>query len=143
MSAQLGVFSDPAAAVADVLAGLVQAIYSGPKSLAGIQAGVMPAVRVSRTGGSDDLVNDTASLKVDVFAPDAATALSVARQCQQVLLSGPFVTGGPSFATEDGCIDRASTLSAPQLATDPDAAVTQCVTASYRIWMRRPSSQGG
>jgi hypothetical protein len=143
VSGELGVFSDPQAAVCDVLADLVQAAYAGPRGLAAIQAGVMPAVRVYRTGGADDLVNDTAAVKVDVFAGTAATALSVAQQCQQVLISGPFTSGGPSFATADGCIDRASTLSAPQLVTDPGAAVTQCVTASYRIWMRRPSSQGG
>lgn len=138
----LAPFSDPAAAVADVLANLVTVTYAGPRTLAAIQAGQLPAVRVIRNGGSDDLVTDTALVSVAVFAGDATAALSVAEACRQRLISGPFGAGS-GFATAGGCVDHAATLSSPQLATDPSAAVTQCVTASYRVTMRRPSAQGG
>ncbi len=131
----LAVFPDPCAAVAVIVADLVQLTYTGPRPLAAVQAGKLPSVRVYRTGGGADLETDTALLKADVFAGDADTALQVALQVQQRLISGPFA--GTSFATAAGTVDHADTVSSPQLATDPGAPVVQCATAAYRVTMRR------
>jgi hypothetical protein len=134
----LAPFGHPVEAVAAVLADLVAVTYTGPQPLTAIQGGALPAARVYRTGGGDDLVTDTALLKVDVFAGDAGTADDVARLCQQRLISGPFA--GTSFVTAAGIIDHAATLSSPLLATPPGGAQTQCSTASYRVTMRRPAA---
>lgn len=129
----LAPFADPQQALADLLGDLAAVAYAGARTLAAIQAGKTPAIRVNRTGGTDDLVTDISVMAVTVFAKDAATALSTAEACRQRL------TSDRCFGTAHGMIDRAVTLSAPQLVTSPDVAATQCATASYQISMRRPA----
>ncbi|HEX4018181.1 MAG TPA: hypothetical protein VHX15_15710 [Frankiaceae bacterium] len=129
----LAPFSDPQMAVADLLGDLAAVAYAGARTLTSIQAGKTPAIRVNRTGGADDLVTDISVMAVTVFAKDAATAMSTAEACRQRL------TSDMCLGTANGTIDRAVTLSAPQLVTSPDMAVTQCATASYQISMRRPA----
>lgn len=131
MSSNTGPFPDSKAAVAGLLADLVAVTYTGARTLASIQSGKLPAVRVMRTGGADDRITDVSALSVAVFAKDADSAEGIAEACRQRLAIG---SGIPTAA---GLIDRAETLSGPQLVTSPDVAVVQCVTASYRISMRR------
>lgn len=132
--ADLTAFADPAAAVADLLAPFA-AGGAGPRTYATLQAGPLPYIRVRRTGGSDDEITDTAVIDVSVFASDAATAVTVAEQCRQRLISASLA--GAGLDTAHGTIDQARTDIAPQLVTPPDLQVLQCAPASYRITMRR------
>jgi hypothetical protein len=131
----LGPYPDARAAVIDVLADLVAASYAGPATLASIQAGSLPAVRVTRTGGSDDGFTDTSDIAVAVFAGDATAAWSVAQACHQRLTS--LRLSGNNQGTPDGLIDHVQVTQSPQLVTASDTVAVQAATAAYQISMRR------
>lgn len=133
----LAPFPDPERAVADLLGDLVQASYPGARTLATIQSGKFPAVRVIRQpGGSRDRVTDRSVISVAVFAKDADSAKSIAEQCCQRLARGPFLSD-VSFQTQHGRIDGATVDQAPQMVTASDVTAVQCATATYTISMRR------
>ena len=131
----LGPYPDARLAVIDVRTGLAAAAYAGPRTLAGIQAGKMPALRVTRTGGSDDGVTDTSDISVAVFAGDADTAWSTAQACHQRLTS--LRLSGNDQGTADGLIDHVGVTQSPELVTASDSVAVQVATCSYQIMMRR------
>ena len=131
----LGPYPDARLAVIDVLSGLVAASYPGPCTLATIQAGKMPAVRVTRSGGGDDGVTDTSDITLTVFAGDAGTAWSAAQACHQRLTS--LRLSGNDQGTPHGLIDHVGVTASPELVTASDTVAVQAATAAYQIDMRR------
>lgn len=131
-----GPFPDPEAALADLLGDLAEAVYAGTQTLAAVTAGKLPAIRIKSTPGTDDRVTQVTPVSIDVFAPDRATAWSVAAAVRDRLLGGPFASP-VSWVTAHGRIDRARTIQAPTPLIPPNAALPQCTTASYRISTRR------
>lgn len=139
---RLAAFPDSAKVVANLLGALaaVEAAYAGPRTLAVIMAGKLPAVRAMRTGGGrirstgeSDRITDRPLVSVAVFAGDADTAVDLAMQCEQALTSERGIT------TAYGLIDMAEAIQGAQLVTSPDVTAVQCVTATYRVSMRRPA----
>lgn len=128
----LTVFPDAEHAVCDLLADLGTCGTETPASL----QSALPYIRVARTGGADDLVTDTASVSVDVFASGATEAMAVAEQARQRLTLGPFLAG-LQYRTAHGRIDRARTVAAPQQLPPTDSDNLRMAVASYRIEMRR------
>lgn len=142
----LGPWPNAAKAVAGLLGAVsgMAVSYSGPRTLAVIQSGKMPAVRVMHAGGSQarvtrhgypDRVTDTTYLAVAVFAGDADTASALAESCRQVLTSERGVT-----CPDGTLVDLAETMQSPELVTSPDSALPQCVTAAYIVTMRRTAA---
>lgn len=127
-----GVYPDATRAVCDLLASLGTCGTETPATL----ENDVPYIRVTRTGGSDDLVFDSSTVSVDVFAGDATTAKAVAEQARQRLVMGPFATG-VDYRTAHGRIDTARTVVAPQLLPPTDSDNLRLAVASYRITMRR------
>jgi hypothetical protein len=130
--ATLRAFPDVERAVCDLLAGLGA---TGTETPAGLQS-QLPYIRVTRTGGSDDRVTDTATVSVDVFAADATTAKAVAGQARQRLTMGPFLSDVP-FGTGHGRIDRARTVTGPQMLPASDGDNLRLAVASYSVALRR------
>jgi hypothetical protein len=125
-------FPDAERAVCDLLSSLGT---TGTETPAALQSEV-PYIRVTRTGGSDDEVTDTATVSVDVFAADADTAKATAEQVRQRLILGPF-SSDASFITDHGRIDRARTLAGPQVLPPTDSDNLRLAVASYSITLRR------
>jgi hypothetical protein len=125
-------YPDVTRAVCDLLEDLGT---TGTETPADLEAN-LPYIRVTRTGGADDLVTDTATVSVDVFAANATDAKDTAEQARQRLTLGPFGTG-TSFATGHGRIDRARTVTAPQMLPPTDTDNLRLVVASYQVQMRR------
>lgn len=125
-------FPDVTRAVCDLLGDLGT---TGTETPADLQSEV-PYIRVTRTGGADDLVTDTATVSVDVFAASASDAKDTAEQARQRLILGPFGTGTP-FVTDHGRIDRARTVTAPQALPPTDTDNLRLVVATYQVQMRR------
>lgn len=128
----LPVFPDVAHALCDLLADLGTCGTETPKAL----QSSLPYIRVTRTGGADDLVTDKANVSVDVFAANADDAKSVAEQARQRLTLGPFLAG-LEYRTAHGRIDKARTAVAPQLLPPTDSDNLRLAVASYQIEMRR------
>lgn len=123
---------DAERAVCDLLSSLGTTGTETPQAL----QSEVPYIRVTRTGGSDDLITDNANISVDVFAADASTAKSVAEACRQRLVRGPYRSDA-SFVTDHGIIDRARTLSAPLSLPPTDSDNLRLAVASYEISVRR------
>lgn len=130
----MGDFPDPELAVIDAVASLFTAgvTYAGARTLVSIASGKMPAVRAMRTGdsGSDD-VTDRSLISLTVFGADAGTAKALAEGCRDVLVPGYGI------GTAHGLIDAVRQDQGPRLATSPDTAQPQAVTAVYEVSMRR------
>jgi hypothetical protein len=130
----LSEFPDPEAAVIDAVSSLFSdgVTYPGARTLVSIQAGRMPAVRAMRTGDAgSDVVTDRAVISLTVFARDAGTAKALAESCRSVLVPGLGI------GTGHGLIDLVRQDQGPRLATSPDTALPQAVTATYTVSMRR------
>jgi hypothetical protein len=125
-------FPDAERAVCDLLGDLGTCGSETPKAL----QSELPYIRVNRTGGSDDLVTDTANVSVDVFAASLDDAKRVAEACRQRFILGPYRSDA-SFRTDHGQIDKAKTLSAPLPIPPTDSDNLRLVTASYEISVRR------
>jgi hypothetical protein len=125
-------FPDAERAVCDLLASLGT---TGTETPAALQS-ELPYIRVTRTGGADDRVTDTATVSVDVFAADATTAKAVAEQARQRLTMGPFLSDVP-FATGHGRVDRARTVTGPQMLPPSDGDDMRLAAASYQVSLRR------
>lgn len=102
-------------------------------------ASTLPYIRVTRTGGADDLVTDTATVSIDVFAVNAGDARTTAERVRQRLVFGPFRSGG-GFATAHGLIDRVTTVSGPVRLPPTNSGSLRMVVASYSVTMRRQAS---
>lgn len=126
-------YPDIAHAVCDLLASL--ATGADIETPADLQA-QLPWIRVTRTGGSSDLVTDSATLSVDVFAVGASQAAEVAEQVRQRLILGPF-RSDVSFRTDHGQVDRVRVAVDPTLLPPTDSDNLRLVTASYNVSMRR------
>lgn len=88
----------------------------------------MPFIRVTRTGGPSDHVNDYAYVDVDVFAGTYSVAEPLAERVRQ-LLTGPPLRAG------DVILDRISCESAP--AELPWAPGVRRFGATYLVVSRR------
>jgi hypothetical protein len=122
-------FPDVERAVCDLLADLGA---TGTETRPGMS---LPYIRVTRTGGTGDLITDLADVEVAVWAEDATEAKSVAELVRQRLIGGPY--RGASFATSHGKIDHAETTSGPVSLPPTDSDNLRLVTASYQVTMRR------
>ena len=131
----LGPYPDARLAVIDVLCDLVAAAHTGPRTLAAIQAGKLPAVRVTCTGAADDMVTQTSDIALAVFAGDCDTAWATAQACHQRLTS--LRLAGNDQGTAEGLIDHVAVTQAPELVTAADSTAVQAATAAYQIDMRR------
>lgn len=125
-------FPDAERAVCDLLGDLGTCGTETPKAL----QSELPYIRVTRTGGSDDLVTDAANISVDVFAASLDDAKAAAEACRQRLILGPYRSDA-SFVTDHGRIDKARTLSAPLPLAPTDSDNLRMVVASYQVSTRR------
>lgn len=133
----LPAYPDPERAVGDLLAALVAGGAVGSETPKGLQS-LVPYIRITRTGGSDNLVTDTATISVDVFAADLDDAKDIAGQALQILTT-PVSLGGVPKQTDHGTIDTAVTDVGPQTLPPADSDNLRLVVASYRVSMRRAS----
>lgn len=125
-------FPDAERALGDLLADLGTCGTETPLTL---QDG-LPYIRLSRTGGTDDLVTDTATVSVDVFAADASSAKNTAALVRQRLIRGPLLAD-VSFATAHGLVDQVRTAIGPQMIPPTDSDNLRLCAASYTVHMRR------
>jgi len=132
-AAPLTGFPDIPHAVCDLLASLANG--ADIETPADLQSQV-PWIRVTRTGGQSDLITDTASLVVDVFASGATEGATIAEKIRQRLITGPF-RSDVSFRTNHGQVDRAFCSVGPTLLPPTDSDNLRLVTASYNVSMRR------
>lgn len=124
--ADLAVFCDIEAAVIALIADIIPAATIAPPDLGSMG----PFARVSRFGGSDNLITDTARVDVDCFAATRAEAYAAAEQVRQRLLCAPHVIDTV------GTIDRAATLTSPNEVPWADPNLRR-FTASYSLTSRR------
>ncbi len=89
----------------------------------------LPFVRVTRIGGLDTRLFDTARVDVDSFGATRAVSYDLAEACRQRLLSYPQVTAA-------GVIDLVVTNAGPHEVPWGDTNVRR-FTASYSISARR------
>jgi hypothetical protein len=129
------VYPDAERALGDLLADLGTTGSETPSTL----QSDLPYIRLTRTGGSDDLVTDTSTVSVDVFAASADDAKATAEQIRQRLTWGPFISDVP-FNTAHGLIDRARTNVGPFMLAPTDSDNLRLCAASYIVSMRRASA---
>jgi GGDEF domain-containing protein len=91
--------------------------------------GLLPYVRVTRTGGGSGHVDDKAEADVDVFAVDASDALALAEDIRQYLTDAPRRSGARIF-------DRITCEVGPAEVA-PWAPQIKRVNAAYRVVSRR------
>lgn len=123
----LPAYSDTERAVCDVLAGITA---TGTETPVALQSEAS-YLRVTRTGGADDGITDTADVSVDAFAPDADTAKAVAEQARQLLL------GGLPASTPHGTVDQARIAVWTGMTPASDTDNLRLCAASYTVTMRR------
>lgn len=125
-------YPDVEHAVADLLADLGTCGTETRPSL----AATLPYIRITRTGGADDLVTDTSTVSVDVFGASADDAKATAEAIRQ-RLTRPASMLGVDRQTGHGRIDRAATVTGPNRLPPTDSGNLRMVVASYSITMRR------
>lgn len=123
--ADLSVFPDVAAALVVRLGSYGSTWEKLPADL----GAHLPAVRVRRTGGSGDRITDVQRIDVEVYATTYASAMSIGRQIEQTLISGPILSAGV-------VLDRVETEVGPHEAPYPDERM-RLVAATYRASVRR------
>lgn len=95
-----------------------------------------PALRVQRTGGSDNGVTDKPFVEVMSVGRTRAEAWELDGAVRQLILAcGGTVVSGV-------LVDSARTMTPPQQMPDPRTNV-RVVTSSYRMGFRRPSTFSG
>lgn len=124
---ELGAFPDAEDLAKELLADLtVQPVFTVlPEDL----QGRLPLQRVTRVGGGDDRVTDTARVVVETYGRTREEARALAEATRQRF-------GRRRARTAVGIMDRAVTEVAPHATTHPDPAV-RMRTAIYRMSMRR------
>jgi hypothetical protein len=104
-------------------------------------ATVLPFIRISRIGGTDDRITDTARVDVDCFQSTRVLVQTMAEGVRQHLIAGPYVV------LEGAVIDRITTLSGPfevawgasgSRSTSRGYDPIRRFTASYTVTARRP-----
>lgn len=123
--ADLTVFPDVEAALLELLDDLATCGTVVPSDL----DSRMPFVKVSRFGGGDDLISDTAFVDVDTFAVQRADAYTLAEQVRQRLISGPHVLTA-------GVLDVVGTNTGPHEVPWANQGVRR-FTAAYQVTTRR------
>lgn len=123
---------DAERAVGDLLASLGTCGRETPETL----QSALPYLRITRTGGTDDGVTDTAHVSVDVFAASADDAKAAAEQARQILIR-PVSDGGTARDTAHGRIDLITTDSGPFLLPPTDSDNLRLAAASYAVTMRK------
>ncbi|HVX20884.1 MAG TPA: hypothetical protein VHB02_06030 [Acidimicrobiales bacterium] len=121
----LAPFVDLELAVMDLLGDLAPTGTVTPPNL----ADELPFIRVTRYGGGDNLITDTARLDIDTFATSWPACKALAEQVRQRLLSWPHTTSA-------GVIDRVSTDTGPHQVPWDNPNV-RCFAAAYRVTGRR------
>lgn len=91
--------------------------------------GLLPYVRVTRTGGGSGLLDDKAEADIDVFAIDATDAHDLAEDIRQYLTDVPRRSGARIF-------DRITCEIGPAEVA-PWAPQIKRVNAAYRVVSRR------
>ncbi len=129
MTTPLWRFPDPAQALAELLGIQFTApsrtgTYTPPDF-----TGLLPYVRVTRTGGGSNVVDDRATVDIDVFAVDATSAMELAEDVRQWLTDRPRRSGSRIF-------DRITCDVGPAEVA-PWAPQIKRVNAMYRVVSRR------
>jgi len=123
----LAVFIDIETAVMDLLADLATGGI-GTVTPSNLNTS-MPFVRVTRIGGGDTRITDTARVDVDAFGATRTVAYNLAEACRQRLISGPHVTA-------PGVLDSVTTDAGPHEVPWGDPTIRR-FTASYSVSSRR------
>ncbi|WP_431881821.1 hypothetical protein [Micromonospora chalcea] len=129
MTAPLRRFPDVQRALVSILGPLVDG-RAGTETPSDLEK-KMPFIRVLRTGGPSDRVNDYATVDVDVFAATYTAAEPLAERVRQ-LLTGPPLRAGAAI------LDRISCESAP--VELPWAPGVRRFGATYLVVSRRHTS---
>lgn len=93
----------------------------------------MPAIRVWRTGGGDQYIEDRPVVDIDVFAATYAAGTTLAEQVRQRTIATPYVV---TVGGDPVVIDHAVTSSAPREIPWGDTGVRRWI-ASYTLALRR------
>jgi hypothetical protein len=121
----------------DVVMALLEEVADTTTDTAATLDSDAPVIKVTRVGGTDDLITDRPLVEVAVFATTYEQARQLARQCQQVILA----SGGRSIVTPDHpqgvLIDKAETTSAP-LRVPYENENLRHKAATYQFSFRRP-----
>lgn len=122
-------FPDMQRIIADVLvdAGLLAEGRTGALTPDNLQD-VLPYARVTRIGGGSDLLNDSATVDVDLFASSYADGELLAERIRQLLVGPPPPHAG---------LDRAECVSGPRELPWDDRAAVRRFGASYLVVARR------
>lgn len=130
MSPVLEAFPDVERVVTDLLSPLCPVYTEFPADFAA------PAIRVQRTGGSDDGITDSPFVEVMSVGRTRAEAWELDGAVRQyVLASGGTLVNGV-------LVDSARTMTPPQQMPDPRTNV-RVVSSSYRMGFRRPPTVSG
>lgn len=116
---------DPDAVFRDALTDLAQTGTRTPDPM------VLPFIRASRIGGTDDRVTDVARMAVTVFAATLAEAKTVIAQVRQRVIAD----GG--MVTDSGAVDRGRTETGPNETGTNDPAQVRAMGAIFRVSLRR------
>ena len=125
----LTAFPDLESALMGFLTGVVAGATCGTATPSNL-ADALPFVRITRFGGNDDLITDTARVSIDAFTADWTSCQVLAEAIRQKMLnSRPIVL-------EDCVIDHVSTLTGPSEIAWGDVNVRRR-NASYQVSARR------
>lgn len=130
-------FPDAETAVQDIVAHLVGGTeHVGSETPPDLQQR-LPFVRVTRYGGGDDGVTDTAEVDVDVYGTRRTPTFKLAEAIREVLLAAPHV-----LHTPDGPVvcDSVATITGPFQPPGGDDDTVRRFTASYSARFRRAPS---
>lgn len=119
----LTAFPDIESAVMELLADLATNGTVAPSDL------TAPFNRITRYGGADNFITDTARVDVDSFAPTRQVAYALAESVRQRMLGFPWVL-------TNAVIDRVSTDAGPHEVAWGDPNVRRFTTA-FQVLTRR------
>lgn len=127
-------FPDAETAVQDIIADLVGGVeHVGSETPNDLQQR-LPFARVTRIGGGDDGVTDTAELDVDVYGTRRTATWMLAEAVRERLLAGPHALTVDGIAV---VCDRVSTITGPFQPPGGDDDTVRRFAASYSARFRR------
>jgi hypothetical protein len=128
MSQQLASFPDIETAIMDLLEDLVGTDSIGTSTTPDL-GNLLPFIRVTRFGGADDRITDTARVDIDVFGATRPDAYPLAETVRQRMLAAPHTVNGVVIGT-------VTTDAAPTEVPWDDQLIRRW-TASYQVKARR------
>lgn len=104
-------------------------VKDSTSGLDGVIAAGNAFCRITKVGGTDDVVTDYPAIEVEFFAPTRAVAYALSEQARRVFLAPGIRVGGVT-------IDQARTSGSPRRLPWDNEKI-QRVSASYRVAVRR------